>query len=178
MVFIVIGVIGALLLLTGLLLGDILDGVLPESDWLSMTAIATWMVAFGFGAYLIDTRSPLPTAIAVLGGSVAGFALGYVALRWSRSLGTMATDATPTASDLNGRQGRVITAIPPQSTGEVLVRMGGQQIKLTAVVGPGQREVLERGTDVVVVDVLSSTKVEVQAAEIFWGSPTDPQIEN
>ena len=168
--FIVIGVIGALLLTAGLVFGDLLDGVLPESEWLSMTAIATWMVAFGFGGYLIDTRTGLPTAIAVVGGAAAGCALGYVAARWSRSLSTMATDATPSASDLAGRQGRVITAIPPRSTGEVLVRLGGQQVKLTAVISEHEILPLERGVDVIVVDVLSPTKVEVQAAEEFWGS--------
>lgn len=176
--FLVIGAVGALLLIVGLVIGDVFDGVLPESDWLSMTAIATWLTAFGFGAYVIDERSPLPTIIAVIVGAAAGFALGYVALRWSRSLATMATDATPTAADLTGRHGRVITAIPPRSSGEILVRMGGQPVKLTAVAGSGQGETFERGTEVVVVDVLSSTRVEVQSTEVFWGSTDRPQIED
>jgi membrane protein implicated in regulation of membrane protease activity len=168
--FLVIGIFGALFLTAGLAFGDLLDGVLPESEWLSMTAIATWMVAFGFGGYLIDTRTGLPTAFAVVGGAAAGVALGYVALKWSRSLSTMATDATPTAADLSGRTGRVITAIPPRSTGEVLVRIGGQQVKLTAVIGADHDLPMERGAEVIVVDVLSATKVEVQAADHFWGS--------
>lgn len=158
------------MLLLGLLLGDALDGVLPESDWLSITAIATWMVAFGFGAVLLQRGAGLTAGQAAIGGAAAGFAFGYVALRWSRSLSKMATDGTPTAADLTGCEGRVITAIPPNSTGEVLVRLGGQPVKLTAVAGQDQRSTYERGVDIVVVNVLSATRVEVQAAETFWGT--------
>ena len=166
-----IGVVGVLLLLVGLFFDDLLAGFVPESDWLSMVAIATFLAAFGFGAYFVDSRTGLPTAVAASTGAAAGFGLGFVAMRWSRSLAEMATDATPTASDLAGCEGRVVTPIPPRSTGEVLVSLAGQPVKLTAVAGHDQIDQIDQGTSIVVVRVLSSTRVEVEAADSFWGRP-------
>ncbi|MEM7276182.1 MAG: NfeD family protein [Actinomycetota bacterium] len=168
--FVIIGVIGAILLLIFLVFGDVLDGLIPESDWLSPAAIATFLVAFGFGAYLVDTGTGLPTPVAAAVGLAAGIGLGLVALRWTRALSDMSTDATPTANDLVGREGRVVTAVPAGSTGEILVRLAGQQVKLTAVAGPDQAGTLEQGTEVVVVEVVSSTRVQVRTAADFWSS--------
>ena len=49
-------------------------------------------------------------------------------------------------------------------TGEVLVRLGGQPVKLSATAA----EDLPRGTDSVVIAVESSTRVVVEAADRFW----------
>ncbi|MEM7339498.1 MAG: NfeD family protein [Actinomycetota bacterium] len=170
--FLIIGFVGVALLALALIFDDVFEGILPESDWFSLTSLATFCVAFGFGAYVLDTEVGWPAALAAVGGATAGVALALVALRWSRSLSTMSTDATPAADDLIGREGRVITPVPVGSTGEALVRLGGQQMKLTAVAAAGQAEELERGAPIVVVRVLSSTRVEVQAADAFWGDST------
>lgn len=166
--FIWIGAIGALLLVLALVAGDLLEGLVPDSDWLSLTAITTFMSAFGLAGYLVDSGIGAPLPVALIAGGAAGTTLGYVATRWSRSLSGMATDKTPTSSDLIGCQGRVVTPIPPNSTGEVLIRLGGQPVKLTAVAASDQSGTLEQQTEIVVVGVLSSTRVEVQAAESFW----------
>lgn len=172
----VLGAVGVLLLVVGLVFGDALDGVLPESDWLSMTAVAAFLVALGFGGYLLETSTPAGAPLAAAGGFAAGIALGAVALRMSRSLAGMSTDGTPTVSDLVGVQGRVITAIPAGSTGEVMVRLGGQPMKLTAVLSEGSSkavngETIDRETEIVVVRAMSPTRVEVQTADEFWLSP-------
>lgn len=173
LLFIVIACIGALLLGVALVFDDVLEGLIPENDWLSLSALATFLVAFGFGAYIVDSRTGLPTAVAVVVGICAGLALAVVALRWSRSLSNMTTDATPAASDLVGCDGHVVTPILPGSTGEVLVRLGGQPMKLTAVTGDHQTDQLDRDTPVAVVRVLSPTRVEVEAAADFWGLSTN-----
>jgi hypothetical protein len=49
-------------------------------------------------------------------------------------------------------------------TGEVLVRLAGQPVKLAATAD----EDLERGTDTVVVDVVSATRVRIESATRFW----------
>ncbi len=166
--FVAVGIIGVAVLLFGLLVDDVFDGLLPGGDWLSLTSIATFLSAFGLLGWILTARFDTPTPVAVLGGTAAGIALGAVAVRWSRSLATMATDATPTAADLVGCGGRLVTAIPAGSTGEALIRIGGQPVKLTAVAATA----IDRGTEVVVVDVLSSTKVSVEPADQFWG-PAD-----
>lgn len=170
--FLIIGFVGVALLALGLIFDDVFEGILPESDWFSLTSLATFCVAFGFGAYVLDEQVGWPVPVAAVGGAAAGVALALVALRWSRSLANMATDATPAADDLVGREGRIITPVPAGSTGEALVRLGGQQLKLTAVATPDQRNELERGAPIVVVRVLSSTRVEVQSADTFWGETT------
>ncbi len=167
--FIVIGLIGAGLLLLTLVFDDLFDGVLPESDWLSLTSIATFLTAFGFGAYVLSDQADLPAGLAAAGGAAAGVGLGAIAVRWSRSLSDMATDATPTSADLLGLEGKVVTAILPRSTGEAMVRLGGQPVKLTAV-ADGIEQPIDRGTSVVVVGVISPTRVQVQTAEEFWSS--------
>ncbi|MGH1493101.1 MAG: hypothetical protein ACRBK7_27510 [Acidimicrobiales bacterium] len=168
--FLVIGAVGALLLVIGLVIGDALEGVLPESDWLSLTAIAAFLTAFGFAGLLIDSRTGAGTAVASIVGLAAGVGLGYVALSWSRSLSNMATDGTPSSNDLVGRQGRVITEVLPGSTGEVIIQVGGQPMKLTGVVSADRSESLKRGAEIVVVNAISSTRVEIQPADEFWGS--------
>ncbi len=168
--FVVLGVVGVLLLVGAFLFDDVLDGLLPESDWLSLTAIAAFLSAFGLAGFIVDSRIGLPVALAVAAGTVAGVALSFVAVSWSRSLGSMSTDATPALADLVGLQGRVITEVLPGSSGEVLVRLGGQQVKLTGVVDGDRAEPLARETEVVVVDALSATRVVVQPANEFWGS--------
>jgi membrane protein implicated in regulation of membrane protease activity len=170
-VFILIGCIGLAVLVLALVFDDALDGLFPDLGWLSMTGIAVFLAAFGFGAWVLDARVGLPTILATAGGLAGGTGLAAVALRWSRALSSMATDATPTAADLVGREGRVITPIPVDSRGEALIRLAGQQLKLTAVASAEQKLELKRGTPVVVVRVLSPTQVEVVAADAFWSEP-------
>jgi membrane protein implicated in regulation of membrane protease activity len=169
--FIAIGIVGVLLLLVALLVDDIFDGLLPESDWLSTASIAAFLAAFGFGAGLLQRQVGLHPGLAAAGGAAAGVALAMVAVRWSRALSTMATDATPTSGDLLGCTGRVITAVPGGSSGEVMVRLGGQPVKLSAVGPDGGDAELSRGAEVIVVDVLSPTRVRVEPVDRFWSSP-------
>ncbi len=166
--YIVIGAMGVALLVFALLFDDALDGILPTAGWLSTTALASFLVAFGFTALLIDTTTELPTGVAALGGLGTGVGFGYVALRWSRSLAAMATDATPTVSDLVGCRGRVVTPILPHSTGEVLVQLAGQPVKLSAVASDDHDEEIGREAEVIVVQALSPSRVEVTTAELFW----------
>jgi membrane protein implicated in regulation of membrane protease activity len=171
MAFLIVGALGVLLLSLSFVLDDVLDGVLPDDGWLSTPVLGAFLTATGFGAWLLD-RAGLPAAVALLGGTAAGVVLGWVAFRISRSLLHMATDATPTAGDLVGRPGRVVTPIPAAGIGEILVRMGGQPLKLTARAD----EAVPNGAEVVVVTVLSPTQVEVQSAARFWGSETKGEL--
>lgn len=175
--FIAIAVFGVLLLALALLADDVFEGLfeglfegdMPGGGWFSTTAVAAFCAALGFTAAVLQWRFDLPALAAGAGGSVAGVALATVATRWSRSLSTMHTDPTPTSNDLLGCQGRIVTPVPTGAAGEALVRLAGQQVKLSAVAGGrSAAEPLAAGADIVVVGVLSPTRVEVEAAESFW----------
>lgn len=167
MVFIAIGVLGVALLAVSFLLDDVFEAVLPDG-WLSAPVVGAFLTATGFGGYLASVAGA-PTGLAIAAGAGAGVVLGWVALRLSRAVAGMATDATPSSVDLVGREGRVVTPIVAGGTGEVLIRLGGQPLKLTA----RATDDVPTGSTVVVVAVLSPTFVEVQTAERFWApNPT------
>lgn len=167
MLFLVIGIVGAVLLVFSLIFDDVLDGLLPDGDFFSLPSIAAAMVAFGFGASILQDQVGLPIAPAIGGGSIVAVVAALGAVRASQAAMGMATDATPSSGDLLGASGKVITPIPLGSSGEVLVRLGGQPVKLTALVGPAGPG-LESGTQIVVVSVESPTKVVVQESARFW----------
>ncbi len=169
MAFVIIGAIGAALLIFSLVFDDVLDGILPDGDVFSLPSIAAAMVAFGFGSAILSDQVGLPVGAAMGGGAVVAVVAGIGAVRASRAAIGMATDATPTSNDLLGAAGRVVTEIPVGSTGQVLVRLGGQPVKLTALTGPTS-PTLPTGTEIVVVSVESSTKVTVQPAAEFWAA--------
>ena len=90
-------------------------------------------------------------------------ALGFIALRLSLALVGMHTDATPASGDYLGQIGRVVTPIAG-GRGEVMVRMGGTPRKLTA----SSEHDIDRGVEVVVVEVLSPNAVTVMpTTELF-----------
>jgi len=167
--FLALGVVGAALLVVFIVFDDVLDAILPDNDWLSGPVLAAFLTAFGILGWAVDSGFDAPRWVAVAGGIGGGLGLGYTAYRITRAVAGMATDATPTPQDFVGREGRVITTVQPDRVGEVLITVGGQPLKLTAV---ADREI-ERGAPVVVVDSVSPTKVVVQSAQQFWGAAAD-----
>jgi membrane protein implicated in regulation of membrane protease activity len=162
--FVVVGVVGAVLLVAFLLLDDFLDGILPDSDWISGPAIGAFLAAFGLFGWVAEEGFDAPTPVAVLAGLGGGFALGWFAYRVSRALLHGPTDATPTTAALLGQEAKVVTPVRAGGTGEVLVRLGGQPVKLSATAD----EDLPLGTESVVVAVESATRVKVESAVRFW----------
>lgn len=163
-VFVVIGVIGVVILLATLLLGDFLDGLFDAIDLgsglISAPVIGGFLAAFGFGAAL--TTAALGPALAAAVGVGAGMLLGGVAALLTRSLMRMRTDATPRASELVGKTGVVVTPVSESSFGQVRVRYHGQQVHLSA----RSEEALAAGTRIVVVEVTSPTAVVVTAFDL------------
>jgi len=162
--FVVVGLVGAVLLLLFLFLDDVLDGILPDADWISGPAIGAFLAAFGLFGWVAQEGFDLPTPAAAVVGVAGGIGLGYFTFRLSRALFHSPTDATPTMASLVGQQAKVVTPVRAGGTGEVLVRLGGQPVKLSATAA----EDLPRGTDSVVIAVESSTRVVVEAADRFW----------
>lgn len=165
-VLLAMGGIGLLVLVISLLIGEIDVDLDLGPDWLSLPVVAALVGAFGFaGAALLELTGS--TLAAIGGGAVVGVALAAMTALMIRSLMRMRTDAPLRATDLVGRPGRVVTALTPDRSGEVLVHQAGQRIKLSAA----GAETMTVGQEIVVVEVLSPTMVRVESHARFW-SPT------
>lgn len=161
-VFIVVGVIGLLLLLSSLLVGDLLDSIVDAIDidtggFLSGPAMGAFLATFGFGAALINYNTDWGKGASALGGIGSGVVVGGIVGLVTRALINTPTDPALRAADLLGARATVVTRIPPDGFGEVTLVRGGQFLKLSARADSGLRE----GTAVVVTSVLSSTAVVV-----------------
>lgn len=163
-VFIVLGVIGAIVLVVTLLFDDFVDELIPGLGFLSGPVVGAFLVAFGaFGWFAgsgIGAETPAAIAAAVAGGAL----FGGVTYKFTRALMNQHTDATPTTSSLIGSQAKVVTPIAADGLGEVLVSLGGASTKYTATANVA----LPIGTTVVVTAVESATKVRVEATSSFW----------
>ena len=135
---------------------EIFDALDMGGSWLSLPVLAAFLAAFGFatGAF-IDRLGPPALAI----GIFAGFGFGYGAVRLSKAVMHMPTDATENADDLLASFGHIITPTSPGRFGEVLLRRPGGPLKVAC----SSVQTLPAGTEVVVVDVTSSTLVTVEA---------------
>ncbi len=163
-VFVVVGIVGAALLLGSLLLDDLIDGLVPDLDFISGPVIGAGLAGFGlFGWFAesgLDGDAATAVALAVAGGLIIGFGT----YRLTRALLHQPTDATPTTESLVGTSAQVVTAVNEGGTGEVIVTLGGATTKYTAT----SERYLAVGTPAVVVSVESATKVRVEAADDFW----------
>ena len=165
-IFFVVGIIGLLLLLATLILGDLFDSIFDSLDidaggFISGPAIGAFLASFGFGAALIDANSDWSTGAAAIGGLGIGAVIGGIVGTVTRTLMHMPTDATPRAADLVGTRGTVVTRIPSDGMGEITLVQTGQLMKLAARADG----TLSEGTPVVVTAVLSSTSVKVRASD-------------
>ncbi|MFJ9119177.1 hypothetical protein ACIRJO_26940 [Streptomyces sp. NPDC102394] len=164
-----IGIAGIVLLLLSLVLDGILEGFFEGAGvldglfdgLLSLPVIAGFASMLGFaGAFAMGT-----TGVGAVGataiGVPAGVATGWLTYRFSRALMSDRSGAAPRAQELVGASGDVVTAIPADGYGEVLVRLAGQPVKLAA-----RSEVpLDRGTEVWVEQALSHSAVSVRLVE-------------
>ena len=164
--FLVIGGIGAGVLVLSLLVGEIGGALHLSADAdgpFSVPAIAALIGGIGFGgaaavAVLPDGLSDAVTVlIAVVVGLAVAIPLAWAAIRLSRSLQNMPTQETLTRDHLVGAQGVVISSVPAAGFGEVRLVLAGQQLKFSA-----RSDVpLPTGTPVYVTEALSDTAVEV-----------------
>lgn len=79
--FIVVGVVGAVLLVTSLLFGDFLGGLVPELELFSGPAIGAGLAGFGFFGWLLGAVLESPGPLSLLAGIAGGLLLGVAAGR-------------------------------------------------------------------------------------------------
>ncbi len=160
-VFLLLGGFGVLLLVLGLVVGDVLslDGV-ADLGPITTPVLGAAFAAFGLaGAFVLR---PLGTLLAVVVGLVAALALGGVTVGATRAL--MGPPGEPVrTSALLGVFGVLVTRIPDGGLGEVVLPLGGSRVKLAA----RSHEAVPTGTAVYVVEVVSETCVVVQRADLL-----------
>ncbi len=162
--FIAIGIVGVVLLVSSLLLDDLIDGLAPDLDFLSGPVIGAFLAAFGLFGWFATSGIGAPSLAAVALASGGGVAFAGFTYKLTDALINQPTDGTPTTESLVGQTGRVVTPVRADGMGEVLVALGGASTKYTAT---ATRD-LATGSSVVIVAVESPTKVRVEAEEDFW----------
>lgn len=86
---------------------------------------------------------------------------GWLTYRFGRALMRDQTAVTPRTDDLLGTSGKVVTAIPADGYGEVLLRLAGQPLKCAA----RSTVPLARGAEVWVEAVPTGTSVVVRPVD-------------
>lgn len=175
-VFVVIGVVGLVLVVASLVLGDLFEGVFDAIDidagsgLFSAPVLGAFLAAFGFAGALLLSSSDADPGVAAGIGFMAGIAFGGVAYALTRGLMNMGTDDNVRTGDLVGRAGTVVTRIPSSGFGEVAVVHLGQRLKMNATASTP----IPAGTPIVVVDVVSASSVHVEPEVRFWAeNPTE-----
>lgn len=156
-VFLIIGIIGALLLIVSVLL----DGIFEVFDFgdgpLSLTTIAAFTAIFGFSAFAMVGAGATPT-IAGLVGAVAGVVGGAAAWWLSRLVRSAESNTSVSSEDLLGAEASVVLAIPEGGLGEVALVRHGERVSLSAAAATA----IPRGTRVRVTLTLTATSVVVE----------------
>ncbi|MFB6843977.1 NfeD family protein [Streptomyces sp. NPDC056373] len=165
--FLGLGITGVALLALSLVFDGVLDGVLDGAPgsaldgWLSLPVVAGFLAMTGFGGAVATTAADAGPVVATTAGAVCGLTTAWLTYRFSRALMRDQTAHTPTGDGLVGTSGNVVTAIPADGYGEVLLRLAGQTAKFAArSAGP-----VARGAEVWVEAVPSATSVVVRPVD-------------
>ncbi|MFH9134691.1 NfeD family protein [Streptomyces sp. NPDC017524] len=162
-IFLGLGIAGIVLLALSLIFGGILEGLFDGlfDGLLSLPVIAGFLSMLGFGGAIVLGSTSAGTLVATAIGVAAGLVAAWLTWKLSKALMRDQTDATPRGSDLIGTSGSVVTAIPAEGYGEVLLRLGGQPVKYAAK----SAAPVARGTEIWVEEALSTTSVAVRPVE-------------
>ena len=159
-VFLIIGIIGALLLVISV----VLDGVFEIFDFgdgpLSLTTIAAFTAIFGFTSFAMVGAGASATVAGVV-GAVAGVAGGLVAWWLSRLVRSAESNTSVSSNDLLGDEASVVLAIPAGGLGEVALVRNGERVSLSATA----QTAIPRGSRVRITQTLTATSVAVEPLE-------------
>ncbi|MFC5220341.1 hypothetical protein [Streptomyces coerulescens] len=165
--FLGLGITGVVLLALSLILGGLLEGVFDGAldgvldGWLSLPVGAGFLAMTGFGGAIAMGAAGAGPVVATAVGVVCGAGTGWLTYRFSRALMRDQTALTPTGDDLVGTSGNVVTAIPADGYGEVLLRLAGQPVKFAA----RSAVPVARSAEVWVEAALSPTSVVVRPVD-------------
>ncbi|MGW0958294.1 hypothetical protein ACWD4K_04450 [Streptomyces gelaticus] len=165
--FLGLGIAGIILLALSLIFDGILEGLFGGvlgglfDGLLSLPVIAGFLAMLGFGGAIVLGTTGAGTVAATAAGVLAGLVAAWLTWKFSKALMRDQTSTTPRGDDLVGTSGSVVTAIPADGYGEVLLRLAGQHVKLAAK----SAVPVERGAEIWVEAALSATSVAVRPVE-------------
>lgn len=164
--FLGLGGAGLVLLVLSLIFDGVLEGALDGLNigldgLLSLPVIAGFTSMLGFAGAITLGTTGLGTVAAAVTGVLAGVCAGWLTWKLSRALMRDDAPAVPRGEDLVGTSGSVVTGIPVDGYGEVLLYPAGQPTKFAAK----SSAPVTRGTEVWVESVLSATSVTVRPVE-------------
>ncbi|MFC9622371.1 hypothetical protein ACFTXM_21075 [Streptomyces sp. NPDC056930] len=165
--FLGLGIAGIVLLALSLIFDGILEGLFGGvldglfDGLLSLPVIAGFLSMLGFGGAIVLGTTGAGTVAATAAGVLAGVVAAWLTWKFSRALMRDQTSVTPRGDDLVGSSGSVVTAIPADGYGEVLLQLAGQTVKLAAK----SPVPVARGTEIWVESALSTTSVAVRPVE-------------
>ncbi|MFD4376029.1 hypothetical protein [Streptomyces sp. NPDC058486] len=163
--FLGLGIGGLLLLVLSLVFDGVLEGLFDGlgglDGLLSLPVVAGFLSALGFTGALVLGTTGAGAGVATGAGAVAGLGVGWLTWKFSRALLRDTTAAAPRGEDLTGSSGSVVTAVPADGYGEVLLYLNGQPVKYAARAS----RAVPRGAEVWVESVLSATSVHVRPVE-------------
>jgi membrane protein implicated in regulation of membrane protease activity len=132
-----------------------LDALDLGGDWLSVPVIAAFLGAFGFVA---GATSGTIGTTAIVPGLIAGVLFALLAVRLSSFIQGAEHSGADAHEALLGTIGQLVTPTTPTTYGEVLLARPNGPLKVAC----RSASTLAIGTEVVVVDVASSTLVTVE----------------
>ncbi|KAA1372982.1 hypothetical protein [Aeromicrobium fastidiosum] len=155
MLFLVLAAIGLVMLLVSVVFDGLLDVFDLDTPFLSGTAVAAFLSAFGLTGLLLPDEWGTPGVLAA--AAVAGLVVGGGAGLGMRAMQNTQTDANVTAWNVVGTTGTVVSPIRVGAYGEVAVTVAGHRMKYNALADTD----LPLGSSVAVVQSLSPSAVKV-----------------
>jgi hypothetical protein len=159
-VFLAIGVVGIVMLLVSLIVGEHVHGILDAlggGDWFTGSSLAAFLGATGFGGAIVQQLTG-STLLSVVGGVLLGVVFGALVAVGMLRLRRSDIGGVVTTHELLNAPGVVLSDIPALGFGEIRVTRQGHMMKLNAK----SAIPLATGTQVTVIDVLSATAVVVE----------------
>ncbi|EGX60926.1 hypothetical protein SZN_05712 [Streptomyces zinciresistens K42] len=165
--FLGLGITGVVLLALALVFDGVLEGALHGvldgvlDGLLSLPVVAGFVAMTGFGGAIALGATGMGPVAATGAGALAGLGTAWLTYRFGRALMRDQTAATPRADGLIGTVGSVVTPIPADGFGEVLLQLAGQPMKFAARCA----QPVARGTEVWVESAPTATSVVVRPVD-------------
>lgn len=156
-VFLVIGIVGAVLLLLSVVLDGVFDFFEFGDGPLSLTTIAAFTAIFGFSAFAA-VGAGVSTGAAAGIGAACGLVGGAAAWWLSKLVRGAESNMAVREEDLVGSEASVVLAIPANGLGEVALVRHGERVSLSA----SSETAVARGSRVRITATLTSTLVRVE----------------
>lgn len=140
-------------------LDDAFDALDLGPSWLSLPVLAAFLGAFGFGT---GAGYGSLGAAALVPGVAVGAGFAWLAARLTAAALHMPTGRTDTEAAMLGSLGHIVTSPEPGRYGEVLLARPTGPVKVACTAA----EPIATGREVVVIDVVTSTLVQVEPFDV------------